>query len=314
MDNLRTFLVVNPRSGNGSVERRWGEIASTVREAFGSYEHAFTTGPEDATRIARRALEDGFELVVALGGDGTLNEVVNGFFDAAGAPVNPGAALGVIPVGTGGDFRKTLGLPNDIRAAAAALRGRAVLQADVGRLSLVDGQGQPRTRHFMNIASFGIGGLVDHIVNTTSKALGGRLSFFLATARAAIAYRNQPVRLSFDGEAPIELRINNVAVANGQYFGGGMHIAPKARLDDGFFDVVAIGDLSALDLALKMRHVYAGTHLDMPKVLYRRARHVKAEPVDPAAKVLLDVDGEQPGAIPSIFELLPGAVRVKIAE
>jgi YegS/Rv2252/BmrU family lipid kinase len=311
MDHLRTFIVVNPRSGNGSVQRRWTAIADTVRRAFGDFEPAFTTAPGDATRLARQALEDGFEMVVSLGGDGTLNEVVNGFF-RDGRPVNPEAALGLIPVGTGGDFRKTLGLANDVGEAAAALAGRATRTVDVGRLSLVDAAGAPGTRYYINIASFGIGGLVDHIVNRSSKVLGGRLSFLLGTARAALAYRNQAVRLSIDGHTPLELRINNVAVANGQFFGGGMHIAPRAQLDDGLFDVVAIGDLGALDLALKMRHVYAGTHLDMPKVIYRRARHVQAEPVDAGAKVLLDVDGEQPGALPSSFELLPGAVRVKI--
>jgi YegS/Rv2252/BmrU family lipid kinase len=309
--SMRTFVVVNPRSGNGTVERRWGDLASTIRAEYGAFEHAFTTAPGDATRLARKALDEGYEMVVALGGDGTMNEVVNGFF-TDGKAVNPDAILGEIPVGTGGDFRKTAGIPKDVAAAAAALRGTATMRVDAGRLSLVDAAGRPAVRYFVNIASFGIGGLVDSIVNSSTKVLGGKASFFLATARAAVRYRNQAVRLTLDGGRPKERRIYNVAVANGRYFGGGMHIAPKAALDDGLFDVVALGDFGVAEVATKIHRVYQGTHLGMPKVDHWKARHLQAEPVDPADKVLLDVDGEQPGSLPSTFEVLPGAIKLKV--
>jgi YegS/Rv2252/BmrU family lipid kinase len=303
--------VVNPRSANGAVERRWSELAATIRGELGDFDHGFTTGVGDATRLAREALRAGYEMVVALGGDGTLNEVVNGFFDAD-APINPDAILGQVPAGTGGDFRKTAGIPKEIGAAAAALKGTASVRADVGRLTLVDAAGRPASRHFINIASFGMGGLVDAIVNRSSKALGGKASFFLATARAALRYKNQRVRLTLDGGPPQELAIYNVAIANGRYFGGGMHVAPTARIDDGRFEVVVLGDFSATEAALKIRHLYKGTHLGLPKVSHWQARHVTAEPVDPTAQVLLDVDGEQPGALPSTFELLPGAVTLRV--
>jgi YegS/Rv2252/BmrU family lipid kinase len=309
--STRTFLVVNPRSANGSVQRRWDELAATIRAGYGEFEHAFTKAQGDATTLARQALGEGYELVVALGGDGTVNEVVNGFF-AAGKPVNPDAVLGELPMGTGGDFRKTAGIPKDFGEAAAALKGTATKRVDVGRLSLVDGAGRPGSRYFINIASFGVGGLVDSIVNSSSKALGGKASFFLATARAAIKYKNRLVRLTFDGGAPLERRIYNVAVANGRFFGGGMQVAPMAALDDGIFDVVSLGDFGVTEAALRVRHIYKGTHIGMPKVEHWKARHVQAEPVDPNDKVLLDVDGEQPGSLPSTFELLPGAIKLKV--
>ncbi|MBI5482278.1 MAG: diacylglycerol kinase family lipid kinase [Deltaproteobacteria bacterium] len=308
---MRTFLVVNPRSANGTVERRWDELAATIRSGYGAFEHAFTTAPGDATRLARQALDEGYAMVVALGGDGTMNEVVNGFF-RDGKAVNPDAILGEIPVGTGGDFRKTAGIPKDVAAAAAGLQGTATMRVDAGRLSLVDAAGRPAERYFINIASFGMGGLVDSIVNSSSKALGGKASFFLATARAAVRYRNQLVRLTLDGGKPLERRIYNVAVANGRYFGGGMHVAPKAILDDGLFDVVALGDFGVAEVALRVRHIYKGTHLGMPKVEHWKARHVQAEPVQAGDQVLLDVDGEQPGALPSTFEMLPGAIKLKV--
>jgi YegS/Rv2252/BmrU family lipid kinase len=307
----RTFLVVNPRSANGSVQRRWDELTATIRASYGDFEHAFTTARGDATKLAHTALREGYEMIVALGGDGTMNEVVNGFF-ADGKAVNPDAILGEIPMGTGGDFRKTAGIPKDIGEAAAALKGTATRRVDVGRLSLVDAAGQPGFRYFINIASFGMGGLVDSIVNSSSKALGGKASFFLATARAAIKYKNKRVRLTLDGGAPLERRIYNVAVANGRFFGGGMQVAPMAALDDGVFDVVSLGDFGAAEAALQVRHIYKGTHIGMPKVEHWKARHVVAEPVDGADKVLLDVDGEQPGSLPSTFEMLPGAIRLKV--
>jgi YegS/Rv2252/BmrU family lipid kinase len=307
----RTFLVVNPRSANGTVQRRWAELAATIRSAYGDFEHAFTAAPGDATRLARRALDEGSAMIVALGGDGTMNEVVNGFF-AGGKPVRPDAILGEIPMGTGGDFRKTAGIPQEVAEAAAALKGTATKRVDVGRLSLVDAGGRPGERYFINIASFGLGGLVDSIVNSSSKALGGKTSFLLATARAAIKYKNQRVRLTLDGGAPIERRIYNVAVANGRFFGGGMQVAPMAALDDGLFDVVCLGDFGFAEAALRVKHIYQGTHIGMPKVEHWKARHVKAEPVDPRDRVLLDVDGEQPGALPSTFEILPGAITLKV--
>ncbi len=315
MEARKAVAVVNPRSQNGALGRQWGDLARVLRREFGPFEDALTSGPGDATALAAEALRGGADLVIAVGGDGTIHEVANGFF-ADGKPISPEASLGVIPFGTGGDFRKTIHLSTDAAEAARVLKSGSRRAIDVGLLEYAEGGrgGKRASRVFINIASFGIGGLVDRIVNTSSKALGGTVSFFLGTARAALVYRNQRVRMIFDGDEAdfLEMPINNVAVANGQYFGGGMHIAPRAELDDGKLDVVILGDLGKLDLLRDGHRVYKGTHLELPKVRFRQATRLDASAVDPDAEVLLDVDGEAPGALPARFTLLPRALGLVV--
>jgi YegS/Rv2252/BmrU family lipid kinase len=310
----RTLLIVNPQAQNGQLGRRWPELGATLRRELGSFEEALTREPGDATRLTREGLESGVDTVVAVGGDGTTNEVVNGFFDGD-RPRAPGAALAVLPFGTGGDFRRTLGVPRDTRAAARLLAARHTRTIDVGHLELTRSGGGRQSRIFINIASFGVSGLVDEYVNRTSKRLGGRLSFMLATARAGLAYDNQRVRLVFDGDqaGAVDLTAYVVAVANGRYFGGGMFIAPHAELADGQFDVVALGDLGMWELVRHGRKIYSGAHLGMDKVSQRRAREVRAEPLG-TEPVRLDVDGETPGILPATFRVLPAALRLVVPE
>ena len=307
----RTVVVVNPNSQGGRLGKRWPELADTLARAF-PFDDVQTKGPGDATRIAREALRSGAERIVAIGGDGTINEVVNGFFDD-GAPIAPDASFALIPYGTGGDFRRSIEVPLDHAEAAAVIAANRRKQIDVGKLELTRRDGTRAIRMFANIASFGVSGVVDRLVNESGKKLG-RLSFALATARASWSYKNQRVQLSFDGNAAdrIEATINTVAVANGKYFGGAMMVAPNAELDDGQFDVVAMGDFTFGDLLKSGRRLYKGTHLAMDKVTSRRARVVVAEPVDPGATIELDVDGEPLGQLPARFELLPAALSVVV--
>jgi YegS/Rv2252/BmrU family lipid kinase len=308
MATPRTVIVVNPQSQSGQLGRRWPDLSGRIRREIGSFEEAHTSGPGDATRLARRALEDGADRVVAIGGDGTINEVANGFFDGD-RPVNPDAALGILPFGTGGDFRKTIRMPRDIGRAARVLARGGTRRIDVGLLEYTRRDGAPASRVFVNIASFGISGVVDRYVNASSKRLGGRVSFLVATARATVNYRNQRVRMVFDDDAAsaADLTINTVAIANGRYFGGGMFIAPDAELDDGLFDVVALGDFTIKEMLLNSRRIYDGSHLSIDKVSFRRARQVRAEPLD-GEQVELDVDGETPGILPATFRILPRAL------
>lgn len=303
----RTVVIVNPQSQGGKLGRRWTEVAETLGRAF-PFDEALTTGPGDATRLTREALRAGAERIVAIGGDGTVNEVINGFFDDDGVAIAPEASFALIPFGTGGDFRKTLGLPKDLADAAAVIEANHRRKLDVGRLTYTTSRGERATRMFANIASFGVSGVVDRLVNESGKKLGGRLSFLLATARATWAYANQRVQLVLDGADRVEATINTVAVANGRYFGGGMLVAPNAEVDDGVFDVIAIGDLGFGELLTSGRRLYQGTHLTMDKVSARRARVVEAEPIDPGAVIELDVDGENPGQLPARFEIVPAAV------
>jgi YegS/Rv2252/BmrU family lipid kinase len=317
----QAVVIVNPRSQNGALGKKWPDLARIVGRELGGFDTRFTAAPGDATRLTRAALEDGAERIIAVGGDGTIHEVVNGFFATTGGQgddraIRPGAALGILPFGTGGDFRKTVKLPKDSEGAARVLAADRRQRIDLGVLEYHQGgaRGPLGRCYFINIASFGIGGLVDQIVNTSSKRLGGRLSFLVGTARAALRYRNQKVRLEFDQNPDdfIETTINNVAIANGQYFGGGMHIAPEAELDDGRFDVVVLGDLTTTDFLLNGHRVYLGKHLAMDKVTCRRASRVDARPVNADEDVRLDVDGEAPGVLPARFRLLPKALDLVV--
>jgi YegS/Rv2252/BmrU family lipid kinase len=302
----RTTVIVNPRSQGGRLGKRWPEIADTIGRAF-PFDEAITKAQGDATRLTAEALRAGAERIVAIGGDGTINEVVNGFFDADGKSIAPDASLALIPFGTGGDFRRTFELPTEIADAAAVIAANKRRKIDVGRLTFVTRAGDPAHRMFANIASFGVSGVVDRLVNESGKKLG-RMSFLWATARATWSYKNQRVQMTFDGKDRVETTINTVAVANGRFFGGGMKIAPDAIPDDGMFDVVAMGDFGFGDVLASGRRLYKGTHLAMAKVTARRARVVEAEPIDPGAVVELDVDGEAPGRLPARFELIPAAL------
>jgi YegS/Rv2252/BmrU family lipid kinase len=310
----RTVVVVNPKSQGGKLGKRWPELADLIGRAF-PFDVVMTSGPGDATRLAREALLDGAERIVAVGGDGTIHEVVNGFFDEEARPIAPEASFALIPYGTGGDFRRTLGIPIATVDAATVIAANRRRRIDLGKLELTRRDGTRAHCMFANIASFGVSGVVDRLVNESGKKLG-RLSFALATARATWSYTNQRVQLVFDGNSStrVEATINTVAVANGRYFGGAMMVAPHAEVDDGQFDVIALGDFHFADLLKSGRRIYKGTHLTMDKVSERRAHVVEAEALEPGAVIELDVDGECLGVLPARFEIVPSALWMIMPE
>ncbi|HUT52827.1 MAG TPA: diacylglycerol kinase family protein [bacterium] len=303
----RAYFVVNPRSANGRTGKAWPEIKELAQRAFGEIEAGFTERRWHACELARAALKAGHELIVSVGGDGTNNEVVNGFFEG-GKPVNPEAVFAVVCSGTGSDLIKTLQIPRDFRESVPMLPGLAAKPTDVGRMTLRDHSGRDVSRYFINIASFGVGGEVDERVNRTSKALGGKASFLWASFWGSLAYKNKAVTFRVDGGEPFERKIFLAAASNGQYFGAGMRVAPDAAVDDGLLDFAVLGDFSFFEQFKLMSTIYKGGHLGLPKVEIQRARRVEATSSE---RVLLDVDGEQPGTLPATFEVLPCALRVK---
>jgi lipid kinase, YegS/Rv2252/BmrU family len=303
---MKTFIVVNPHSADRATGKHWPAMRTVIRQALGEFEEALTIGPEDATNLVRDALRSGVRRIIAVGGDGTNNEVVNGFFDGK-RPIAPEAQLGFIPRGTGGDLRKTLKIDKSLDACLRVLSSGQVQEVDVGATRFVGHDGAERQRLFINITSFGLGGLVDATVNASSKMLGGKISFLLGTFRALMAYDNKTIRLKVDDTFNDQIVINNVAVANGQYFGGGMWVAPEAKPDDGLFDVVILGDLSRGEIIRKTNCIYKGIHLRMPKVSFFRGKHVEATCDQ---EVLIDMDGEQPGRLPITLDVLPRALRI----
>ena len=307
---MRPYLIVNPRSGAGRTGRRFDRIARAVRAAIGEFECAFTQAPGDGARLAREAARSGGALVVAVGGDGTASEVVDGL--AAEREGAPEPVFGFIPQGTGSDLRRSLGIPLDLDEAAAWLAGRDELVCDLGRIEYVGHGGAPEVRHFANVAGCGISGVVDREVNEGVRLLPhGKLAFMLASAKALLRWKDQPVRWRADGGPWTEDVVTCLSVCNGRFFGGGMQVAPGARLDDGAFDVVVWSGLGISDFVTKKRMLYDGRHLSLPNTRVLRATSLEAEPRE-GVRVLLDVDGEQPGTLPARFTILPSALRVRV--
>jgi diacylglycerol kinase (ATP) len=237
---------------------------------------------------------------VAVGGDGTVNEIANGI---AGLEVE----LAVIPRGTGWDFVRTHDIPRRIEdAVEVALNGRT-REVDLGRARYRGWDGAERESLFANVASAGMSGAIAKRANETSKALGGKASYLWATLAVFARWRNDEVRVRVDGEEHRGL-MHDVVVANGCYFGGGMKICPDAEPDDGLFDVLLIGDLSKRDLLLTLPKTYRGTHLPHPKATVLRGTNVEVE--TPEA-LPVELDGEQPGTTPVRFEVVPRALRLR---
>jgi YegS/Rv2252/BmrU family lipid kinase len=310
MSEPRVRLVLNPSAGSGAAARRLPDILRAFNRHDLVYEVAKTTAPGDATRLSRAAFDDGVDIVAVAGGDGTVNEVAQAWLDARGEP-RRGPALAVIPIGTGGDFKRTLGLTGSIDEAVDRMASSKGRRLDLAVMRLVGFDGADAVRAFVNITSFGIGGVTDRLVNEAPKWMGGRAAFFLGSARAMLSYRNAPVHVRVDGETFVQGPVFNVAVANGKYFGGGMMIAPAADPGDGLLDVVCLGDMTRREALSLSSKIYKGSHLGVPKVTSRRGARVEAEATRAACDVLIDMDGETPGKLPLSIRVVPGWIELR---
>jgi len=296
---------VNPTSGAGRAGREWSAIESWLPQAGLQYEAVLTTRPLEATEIAQNAVRQSRPVVVAVGGDGTLNEVVNGFFHN-GAPTPTTTKLAMIPLGTGGDFRRTLRIPLDPKGAVQVLTTGLVRRLDAGCVTYQDHNGATAVRHFINIADAGIGGEVVDNVNNGPKFLGG-MTFTLASLKALLTYKNKSMTVNVDGVSH-DIVAQQVVIANCQYFGGGMRMAPAASPSDGVFDVILVGDAGKLESISRLGSIREGKHLDdhNPKIQLMYGKRIS---ITSPEKVRIDLDGEQPGFLPALFEIQPGAIE-----
>ncbi|GAC1506439.1 MAG: diacylglycerol kinase family lipid kinase [Candidatus Dormibacteraceae bacterium] len=299
------MFIVNPASGAGKTGREWASIESWLPQMGLQYEVALTTRPLEASEIAGRAVKQSRPVVVAVGGDGTLNEVVNGFFHN-GAPVPTSTKLAMIPLGTGGDFRRTLRIPLETRAAVAVITTGLVRRLDAGCVTYQNLQGATEVRHFINIADAGIGGEVVHRVNNGPKFLGA-VTFSLASFSTLLSYKNKPMTVNVDG-TDHNIVAQQVVIANCQYFGGGMRMAPAASPTDGVFDVILIGNAGKLESIRGIGAIRSGKHLDQnnPKIQLMYGKRIA---IASPEQVRIDLDGEQPGFLPALFEIQPGAIE-----
>jgi YegS/Rv2252/BmrU family lipid kinase len=306
MASRKIVFIVNPSAAMGSTGREWPRIKALARDRLGPFQALLTNGPGDAIRLTRLALLEGAEMVVCVGGDGTLNEVVNGFMGEDG-PIQPEAMLGFIPRGTGCDFIKTVPIPRELNRALDLIKDPHARPIDLGRLKYREHNGYFSYRYFHNVVSFGLGGEVDERVNSTTKVFGGFILFIWATLVSILIYDKKRIHLKVDNGFEQEVINWNVVVANGQYHGGGMWVAPGATVDDGLFHVTVIGDLTLAEVFLNLPKLYNGKILTIKKVKMLVGKKVEAYSDQ---RVLLDVDGEQPGQLPVIIDIVPGALLI----
>ena len=255
--------------------------------------------------LARQAAEDGVELLIVVGGDGTVNEAANGLLAARREEL---PELAIIPRGTGTDFVRTFGIPTRLDGALEVARSGQERVIDAGRVRYRAWDGEEATGHFVNVASAGMSGAVAQRANASSKALGGRASFLWATLAVFARWQNTEIEVEVDAERRSGL-MEDVIIANCEYLAGGMHMCPDARPDDGLLDVLLIGDITKADLVRTLPKVYRGTHLPHPKAEALRGTRVVVRTPTPLP---IELDGEQPGTTPASFEVLPNALRLRV--
>lgn len=299
-------FVVNPVSGNGATGRHWKAYEALFRRHLGSgIEVRMTERPWHAAELAKEAATNGAGTIVSVGGDGTLNEVTNGLLDGTGRPWNPDTRLAVLSLGTGSDFVKTLRETRNPEDLVHRLQAGHTRLVDAGVCEFADA-GAPRSRYFLNVAEVGSGGAVVDRVNRTTKILGGKMSFLLAILRTLPRYRNTSIAYEADGGPRTEAVMNDLVIANGRFFGGGLQPAPKAELDDGLLDVVIIGDIDFKTTRKNLGLLREGKHLDLPYVRWFRAKELVVH----AGEEMIDLDGEYVGRHAQRFQVVPHVIRL----
>ena len=302
--NTKTLIIINPAAGNGAAGRERPEIDILADKFFREHQTLLTEARGQATDYARRALEAGVRKVICVGGDGTLNEVVNGLMSVK-VEKKRRPQLGYIPVGTGSDLAKTMGITDIIENGLRNIANKEGKWVDLGRATFVGHDGETTRRYFINVLSFALGGEVAWRTNNSSKVLGGFLSFLWPTLSALFSFEKPLIRLKIDDKFDEKMVCWQIAVANGQYHGGGMRVAPDAKIDDGRLRVTVIGDLSLPEVFVNLPNLYNGRIYSVPKVSKFSGHKIEAGSKD---KVLIELDGEQPGRLPVRAEVVPLAL------
>lgn len=314
---MTRYAIINPRSGGGRTKARIGEIRTRLNAALGETELLLTDAPLAAERLTREVLKRGATHIIGVGGDGTISECVNGFFEH-GRAISPAASFSPLMSGTGGDFKRTFGLDDDMAKTIARIAAARARPIDVAHVTLMSRHGKSINRHFINIGSFGLSGAVVNAVNRArlSKMFGGRFAYFFNSAKAALTYRSKRIRLKVDGVFDDEVDMSTVAICNGKFFGGGMMVAPDADPADGAFDIIVLAGGPKRDVLRELNTIYTGDHIRNPRVKVMRGQRVIAAPIggdkSNAGPVLIELDGEQPGQLPATFTIMPGALQLRV--
>jgi diacylglycerol kinase (ATP) len=300
----RMRVIVNPAAGAGKTAKKWPQIMVLLKSLGLDFEYDVTEAPGHAIELAKSAVEKGYELLVSVGGDGTIHEIVNGLHEAGG---NANVAVGIVNTGTGADYIRTIGVPRRYKEACQCLLSPSRRTVDLGVVEYTKG-GQRKKRLFVNFAGIGFDAEVVKATTEKFKALGDMPSYLMGLFSTLMSYENRDVSIIVDGEHG-ERRICTIMLNNGRYGGGGMLPAPNADPSDGFFDLVIIDDITKPDLIMSIPRIYRGTHLTHPKVTLMRAREVEIIPTLTSA---VQADGELLGEAPARFSVLPAALNVVV--
>jgi diacylglycerol kinase (ATP) len=302
---VSTVAILNPRSGRGRARVAWAAVRAHLP---GSVELRETEARGHAIALAREALQRQATTIVAVGGDGTISEVVDGFFDGDRL-VSPGARLAVVPHGTGSDFSRSAHLPPSAASLAAVIAGGSVMPIDVMRVRYTASDGSDRLRHAINVVSFGLGGAVAARADRSSRRFGGTVTFLGATLQTALRFSPLAVGLALDRAPVVTATIMQVAVGNGQFHGAGMRVCPEARLDDGWLDVTVVGELPLWQLVRSLPRLYDGRIHTHPRVWSARVRRLEAHSDE---IVPVEIDGEPLGSLPLEIAVVPQALRLLV--
>lgn len=305
----KTRVIVNPESNKGRTKKRWKEIKEALKAFIKEFKYEFTERPFQAIELSKRAIKEGTDLIVGVGGDGTINEIANGFYENEKI-INPKTVLAIIPSGSGCDFIRSLNIPLSLKQALKVITQAPSSWIDIGKVRFKNHHGQERERFFLNVADFGIGGEVVKKVNE-NRLKRKASSYFRCLLSTFLAYKNRRVRLRIDGRElpPGQYLIGTIS--NGRIFGKGMKIAPQAKLDDGLFDVVLIKGMKTLEFFRNVWRIYAGSHLSHPKISLLRGKRIEAYPEEGEKEVLIELDGEQLGRLPAVFEIVSRSLLIK---
>jgi YegS/Rv2252/BmrU family lipid kinase len=304
----RVMFVVNPQSGGGRTKKQWQKVEFMLRNKNYCFDVQLTEKPMHACQITSDALQNGYYHIIAVGGDGTINEVVNGFFHNKNT-INKEYVLSILPMGTGSDFSRILPVSTSVEYAEKLLTEGKEQLCDVIKADFTNWDGIPETRYFINVADVGVGCETCIKVNNNSKAMGGFLSFLISFIGVIVSFKSPEFIVEVDGEIFYTGKSSLVAINNGKYFGGGVMIAPQAQIDDGLIDVLIMKDASTFDFLMTLPSAYKGNHLNHSKIQLTQGRQVK---LSSSVKVGLEMDGETPGRGDVNFEILPAGIRLLI--
>jgi len=299
------FVIVNPNAGRRKGEKDWLEIASLLNEAGIRFTNVFTEHPNHAVKLARKYIETGYRQIIVVGGDGTLNEVVNGVYTQKKYPPRE-ITLAMIPVGTGNDWGRSFDIPSGYREAIQVISRHSTRLQDIGRVSYMNND-LPKQRHFINMAGLGFDAMVAKRTNKVKESgKSGPFSYLISLFTSLISYKPIICQVKVDGHE-IDADVFSMSVAICRFNGGGMMQAPDAIPDDGLFDVTIITRVSRFVVIRSVKKLYDGSFLSMPQVKTFRGARVE---IESNPNLYLETDGESLGHTPMQFEVIPMGISI----